>query len=41
MGQPQKTVNLGPKQIYVYKDLKITFVNGKVADVQKVRLLRE
>lgn len=34
MGQPQKIVNLGPKQIYVYKDLKITFLNGKVADVQ-------
>lgn len=34
MGQPQKIVNLGPKQIYVYKDLKITFLNGRVADVQ-------
>jgi hypothetical protein len=27
-------VNLGTKQIYVYKDLKITFVSGKVSDVQ-------
>jgi hypothetical protein len=27
-------VNLGTKQIYVYKDLKVTFVNGKVTDVQ-------
>jgi archaellum component FlaF (FlaF/FlaG flagellin family) len=34
LGNPQKTVNLGAKQIYVYKDLKITFVNGKVSDVQ-------
>jgi hypothetical protein len=34
LGQPEKTVNLGAKQIYVYKDLKITFVNGKVSDVQ-------
>lgn len=34
LGQPQKTVNLGAKQIYVYKDLKITFLNGKVSDVQ-------
>lgn len=34
LGQPQKTVNLGPKQIYVYKDLKVTFFNGKVVDVQ-------
>jgi hypothetical protein len=33
-GQPEKTVNLGLKQIYVYKDLKVTFVNGKVSDVQ-------
>ena len=33
-GQPEKTVNLGSKQIYVYKDLKVTFVNGKVSDVQ-------
>jgi hypothetical protein len=34
LGQPQKVVNLGPKQIYVYKDLKVTFLNGKVVDVQ-------
>lgn len=34
LGQPSKVVNLGPKQIYVYKDLKITFLNGKVVDVQ-------
>ncbi len=34
MGKPTKMVNLGPKQIYVYKDLKVTFVNGKVVDVQ-------
>ena len=34
LGKPEKIVNLGPKQIYVYKDLKITFMNGKVADVQ-------
>jgi hypothetical protein len=33
-GQPEKIVNLGAKQIYVYKDLKVTFVNGKVTDVQ-------
>ncbi|MGD1154999.1 MAG: hypothetical protein ABSA41_04140 [Terriglobia bacterium] len=32
-GQPEKTVNLGSKQIYVYKDLKITFVDGKVSNV--------
>ncbi|MGC2059419.1 MAG: hypothetical protein WA653_14245 [Candidatus Sulfotelmatobacter sp.] len=34
MGQPDKKVNLGSKQIYVYKDLKVTFLNGKVSDVQ-------
>jgi len=34
MGQPEKKVNLGSKQIYVYKDLKVTFLNGKVSDVQ-------
>jgi hypothetical protein len=34
MGQPDKKVNLGTKQIYVYKDLKVTFMNGKVSDVQ-------
>jgi hypothetical protein len=34
LGQPDKIVNLGSKQIYVYKDLKVTFVDGKVADVQ-------
>ena len=34
MGKPDKIVNLGSKQIYVYKDLKVTFLNGKVSDVQ-------
>ena len=34
MGQPEKKVNLGSKQIYVYKDLKVTYLNGKVSDVQ-------
>lgn len=34
LGQPEKKVNLGSKQIYLYKDLKITFINGKVSDVQ-------
>ena len=33
-GEPQKIVDLGPKQIYVYKDLKITFTDGKVTDIQ-------
>ncbi|HEX7422813.1 MAG TPA: hypothetical protein VF311_02845 [Terriglobales bacterium] len=34
LGTPDKIVNLGPKQIFVYKDLKVTFLNGKVSDVQ-------
>jgi hypothetical protein len=34
MGKPEKIVHLGSKQIYLYKDLKVTFVNGKVSDVQ-------
>jgi hypothetical protein len=34
LGQPQKVVNLGTKKIYVYKDSKVTFKDGKVSDVQ-------
>jgi hypothetical protein len=34
LGAPKQVVNLGAKQIYVYADMKITFVNGKVTDVQ-------
>jgi hypothetical protein len=34
LGKPEKIVNLGAKQILVYKDLKVTFLNGKVTDVQ-------
>ena len=34
IGQPDKIITLGAKQIYVYKDLKVTFVNGKVTDAQ-------
>jgi hypothetical protein len=34
MGQPDKIVNLGTKTLYIYKDLKVTFVKGKVTDVQ-------
>lgn len=34
LGQPEKIVSLATKQIYVYKDLKVTFVKGKVTDVQ-------
>jgi hypothetical protein len=34
-GQPDKIVKLaGTKQVYYYKDFKVTFVGGKVTDVQ-------
>lgn len=34
MGKPEKIVKLGEKTIYVYKDMKITFINGRLTDVQ-------
>jgi hypothetical protein len=34
LGRPEKIVNLGAKKIYVYKDMKIVFVDDKVSDVQ-------
>jgi hypothetical protein len=33
-GDPEKIVDLGMKKIYVYRDLKITFIDGKVSDIQ-------
>lgn len=32
-GEPTKTVDLGSKKIYIYKDCKVTFIDGKVVDV--------
>ncbi len=34
MGQPTRIIDLGAKKIYVYKDMKITFKDDKVSDVQ-------
>jgi hypothetical protein len=34
LGNPDRIINLGAKQIYVYKDMKIIFQDGKVSDVQ-------
>jgi hypothetical protein len=34
LGNPKNIVDLGAKKIYVYKDMKITFKDGKVSDVQ-------
>ena len=34
LGQPKSVVDLGPKKIYVYKDMKVTFKDGKATDFQ-------
>ena len=34
LGNPEKIVDLGAKQIYVYKDVKVIFNDAKVTDVQ-------
>jgi hypothetical protein len=34
LGQPLQIFNLGSKVIYKYQSLKVTFVNGKVSDVE-------
>jgi hypothetical protein len=34
LGNPDKIVDLGVKQVFIYKDMKITFMEGKVSDIQ-------
>ena len=34
LGQPKTVMDLGPKKVYVYPDMKIIFNGGKVTDVQ-------
>jgi hypothetical protein len=34
LGQPDKIANLGTKEIDYYTDMKVTFVKGKVTDIQ-------
>ena len=34
LGRPERVVELGAKVMYVYKDMKVVFVDGKVTDVQ-------
>ena len=34
LGQPVNIVDLGSKKIYVFKDLKVTFTNGKASNFQ-------
>jgi hypothetical protein len=33
LGQPQKVVVLGSKEIEMYSDMRITLVGGKVTDI--------
>jgi len=33
-GQPAKTAKVGAKEVYTYPDMKVTFTNGKVSDVE-------
>ena len=33
-GQPTRMAKLGVKEIYYYKDMKVTFTNGKVTNVE-------
>ena len=34
LGNPDKIVDLGTKQIFIYKDMKVILIDGKVSDVQ-------
>jgi hypothetical protein len=34
IGQPVKAAKIGAKDIFYYKDMKVTFINGKVTDVE-------
>ena len=34
LGPPVKIVKLGAKEIYFYKDLKVTLTGGKVTDIE-------
>jgi hypothetical protein len=34
LGKPEKRIDLGEKKVFVYKDMKIIFIKGKVSDVQ-------
>jgi hypothetical protein len=34
LGPPEKQVLLGAKTIFIYRDVKVMFVDGKVADAE-------
>jgi hypothetical protein len=33
-GQPQEKLRVGNKEIYIYKDVKITFLDGNVSSIE-------
>jgi hypothetical protein len=33
-GQPLRTAVIGAKEMFFYKDMKVTFTNGKVSNVE-------
>jgi hypothetical protein len=34
LGNPDKIVDLGAKQVFIYRDMKVILIDGKVSDVQ-------
>ena len=34
LGQPSKIIDLGAKKTYICSDMRVIFIDGKVADVQ-------
>jgi len=34
LGPPERVADLGSRKIYSYKDMKITFIDGKASDIQ-------
>jgi hypothetical protein len=40
LGAPDRVANLSPKAIYIYKDMKVIFMNGKASDVERRHRMR-
>jgi len=34
LGPPRRVVDLGPKKMFIYDDMKVIFMDGRVSDVQ-------
>ncbi len=34
LGAPKRVVDLGPKKMFIYDDMKVIFMDGRVSDVQ-------